>query len=168
MTAGSNMPALSSIIWESEFMLTADCRANGSSLSLVHYMRKALISADPSVLADIDALKDIVSTINKSSLGTLSESLRSCQASVSFTEAFINQLRQVPNDSDHTFLQRAQQFLDSAQSQAIAAQVAITEATESFQTMMSFFGVDMKSPKVHLLSARKFCFVTSGTRVIFV
>jgi hypothetical protein len=131
-------------------------------------MRKALISSDPSVLADIDALKDIVLTINKSSLGTLSESLRSCQASVSFTEAFIKQLRQVPNSSGDLFLQRAQQFLDSAQSQTIAAQAAITEATESIQTMMGFFGVDMKSPKVHLFSARDFCFVTISTGVIFV
>jgi hypothetical protein len=112
-------------------------------------MRKALTSADSSVVADIDSLKDILLTINKSSLGNLNESLLNCQASVSFTEAFINQLLQAANVFDEQFLHRAQQFLDSAQSQATAAQAAITEATESTQMMMDFFGVDMKFPKVH-------------------
>ncbi len=128
-------------------LLTA-CRANGSHLSLVHYMRKALTAADSSVMTGIDALKDIVSIMIKSSLGDLSESLRSCLASLSFTETFIEQLQEPSNHSDDRFLHHAQVFVDAARNETAAAQVAVAIAVQETQAVLDFFGVDMKLAKV--------------------
>jgi hypothetical protein len=125
-------------------------RANGSPLSLVHYMRKAVAGVDPSITSGIDGLKDVVSIIIKSSLGNLSDSLRSFQASLAFTETFIRQVQELPNHSEDRFLQRAQEFLDAAHIEMSAAQCAVTAAVEATQKMMDFFGVDMKPSKVCL------------------
>ena len=128
------------------------CRANGSHLTLVHYMRKALAAADPTIMADIDALKDIVSLAVKSSVGHLSDSLRSCDAAVSFADSFLMQLRQSPDDSEGRFLHHAQHFLEAAQHQASTAKAAVANAMESTKTMMDFFGINVKPAKVGFFS----------------
>jgi hypothetical protein len=111
-------------------------------------MRKTLTVADSSVMASIDALKDIVSILIKSSLGDLSESLRSCQASLSFAETFIEQLQEPSNHSDDHFLHHAQVFVDAARNETSAAQVAVAKAVQETQALFDFFGAVMKPVKV--------------------
>ena len=123
--------------------MTASSRANGSTLNLVHYMRKAVAAADPSVSAGIDALKDIVSIINKSFVGNLSDSLRICHASLLFIETFMKQLQ-----DDDPFLHHAKVFWDKAQNEISAAQIAVSEASAATQAMSKFFGLDVKSSQV--------------------
>lgn len=114
-------------------------------------MRKALSAADHSIMGDIDALKDIVSVTVKSSVGHLSDSLRSCEAAITFADASLIQLRQSPDDAEGRFLHHAQQFLEAAQRQASSAKAAVAHAIESTKTMMDFLGVDMKPAKVRVL-----------------
>lgn len=109
-------------------------------------------------MAEIDALKGTVSIAIKSSVGDLCYSLRSCQATISYTEAFVEQLQQSLNHSDGLYLHLARQFLDGAQIEVSDAQSAVERAIESTQSTMSFFGLDMKPIKV---SSCFFSFISS-------